>query len=57
MVTVGHFPKKGEKKINGEWVMPAARTEPLTTKIRTLETASDRRNWFRKRAGWPVKEG
>lgn len=44
----GHFPKKGEKFINGQWVMPKPE--------RTQETAADRRNWLRKQAGWPVKE-
>lgn len=47
MTGKGHFPKKGERKVNGEWVLPAQARE---------ETATDRRNWLRKQAGWPVKD-
>ncbi len=46
MVTKGHFPKKGERKVNGEWVMP--------TQERQVSTAADRRDYLRKQAGWPV---
>lgn len=49
MVKPKHFPKKGERLVNGEWVMPKP--------ARPVETAADRRNWLRKQAGWPpVKE-
>ena len=43
-----HFPKKGERLINGEWVTP---TSPKPA--RPIETAADRRNYLRKQAGWP----
>jgi len=43
-----HFPKKGERLINGEWVTP---TPPKPA--RPVETAADRRNYLRKQAGWP----
>lgn len=58
---MGHFPRKGERKVNGEWVMPAAekparRNPKLDLKVSGLNTAADRRNWLRRMAGWPVKE-
>lgn len=46
----GHFPKKGERLIEGVWVMPEA-PKPA----RQSMTAADRRNWFRRLAGWPVR--
>lgn len=46
----GHFPKRGERKINGEWVAPAL---PEPVKARPVQTAADRRNYLRKKAGWP----
>ena len=47
-----HFPKKGERLINGEWVMPAPERP-----ARPVENAADRRNWYRKQAGWPQIKG
>jgi hypothetical protein len=44
----GHFPRKGERLVNGVWVMPKPQ--------KPSETATDRRNWLRRMAGWPVKE-
>ena len=44
-----HFPKKGERFINGEWVM-----EDTPVKQRPVSTAFDRRNFYRKQAGWPL---
>lgn len=52
----GHFPKKGERKVNGEWVPapePEAAAPEAPKRTRTVTTASDRRNWLRERAGWP----
>ena len=49
--TKGHFPKRGERKVNGVWVSP---TPP---KVKVAQTAADRRNYLRKLAGWPqIKE-
>lgn len=49
-VATHHFPKKGERFVDGKWVMPA---EELVGQ-RQVMTASERRNWFRKKAGWPA---
>ena len=40
---------EGWKKIDGVWTTPEQRARPV-------QTAAARRNWFRKLAGWPVKE-
>lgn len=39
-----HFPKKGERFVDGEWVMP---------KTRRGMSAVENRDWLRKQAGWP----
>ena len=57
-----HFPRKGERFVNGEWVgedeVPSVPVPvPEVKRIRPTMTAADRRNWLRKKAGWPVKEG
>lgn len=44
-----HFPREGEKLVNGEWTLPP--------KERLVLTAADRRNWYRKQAGWPALKG
>ena len=50
--TTNHFPKKGERLVNGVWVTPAPEKP-----ARPVETAADRRNWLRMKMGWPpVKE-
>lgn len=41
-VTAHHFPKKGERFINGRWVKP-----------KPVETAADRVDYLRRMAGWP----
>ena len=48
----GHFPRRGERLVNGVWVTPAPEKP-----ARPVETAADRRNWLRMKMGWPpVKE-
>lgn len=42
----GHFPRKGEKLVNGEWVMP--------TPQKPAETPQDRVDYLRRQAGWPA---
>ncbi len=51
MTEKGHFPKAGERKVNGEWVM-ATPEKPK----RETETPADRRNYLRRMAGWPVSK-
>lgn len=43
-----HFPKKGERFLDGEWVTP----EPEESKPQTSR-AMVTRNFLRKQAGWP----
>lgn len=48
MVTKGHFPKRGERKVNGEWVRPEPEKD-----TRPVQTAADRMDYLRRKAGWP----
>ena len=47
----GHWPKKGERFINGVWVMPEAPEPPAPAKH--VMNAFEQRNWLRVKAGWP----
>ena len=47
----GHFPKKGERKVDGVWMAAEAIATPAPAQH--VQTAADRVDWLRKRAGWP----
>ena len=49
----GHFPKKGERKVDGVWTVPEARTEAAPVPSRHVQTAADRVDYLRRKAGWP----
>lgn len=55
----GHFPKRGERKIDGVW-KSAEELAALSVGVaavvvsRPVETAADRRNYLRRQAGWPA---
>ena len=54
----GVVPKKGWKLVNGEWVKPEETPAEPTPVARTArEEAHHRRDWLRKRAGWPALKG
>jgi hypothetical protein len=57
----GVVPKKGQKLVNGEWVFPESCTTveeaPTPAQTTAREEAHNRRNWLRKRAGWPALKG
>ena len=48
----GHFPKKGERKVGGEWVLAEAMA-PSAPVSRPVQTAADRVDYLRRKAGWP----
>jgi hypothetical protein len=47
-----HFPKKGERFIDGEWVVPVV--EEVNETHPQASRAMETRNFYRKQANWPA---
>ncbi len=48
--TTRHFPRKGERFIDGQWVMEEQETKPVSHYL----SPKERRDYLRMKAGWPA---